>query len=77
MAQRRHLLTELRKAKGTLQDVSSELGISKTYLRMIENGTHKPGRDVMIRMSNYFKQPMSALFPDLFSDEPANLLRQK
>jgi len=71
MADRRRWLTELRQAKGPLSDVASDLGISKIYLRMIENGTHKPGRDVMIRMSSYFAQPIAKLFPDLFSDDHA------
>lgn len=67
MATRRQKLTEVRKERGDLGTVAAELQISKTYLRLLENGTHKPGRDVMIRISLYFNQPASVLFPDVFN----------
>ena len=66
MAARRQYLIECRQAKGSRKQVASDLCISVIYLRMIENGTHKPGRDVMIRISKYMGQPLEALFPDLF-----------
>ncbi|QHZ52202.1 helix-turn-helix transcriptional regulator [Paenibacillus larvae] len=69
MEKRRIELIECRKLKGTRDDVSSELGISNVYLRMIETGALKPGRDLMIRMSIYFGKPIDVLFPDLFIDD--------
>lgn len=69
MAQRRQQLIDCREAKGSRDQVSSELGISKVYLRMIETGAHKPGRDMMFRMSNYFEKPLNELFPDLFIND--------
>jgi putative transcriptional regulator len=66
---KRERLIEFRKAKGFRENVAAELGISEVYLRMIESGAHKPGRDVMFRMSSYFEQPLEILFPDLFGDQ--------
>lgn len=66
MPKRREHLVACREAKGTRDQVASDLDISKVYLRMLETGAHKPGRDLMIRLSNYLGQPPEALFPDLF-----------
>lgn len=66
MAMRRQHLIACREAKGSREQVASELGISKVYLRMLENGSLKPGRDLMLKMSTYFNQPLDLLFPDLF-----------
>ncbi|MEK8132936.1 helix-turn-helix transcriptional regulator [Paenibacillus filicis] len=66
---KRNYFSSCRKNKGTLSLVASELGISTVYLRMIENGTFKPGRDLMIRLSHYFDEPLEKLFPDLFENE--------
>ncbi|WP_213524244.1 helix-turn-helix transcriptional regulator [Paenibacillus sp. J31TS4] len=68
MAKKRQQLITCREAKGSRDSVCSELGISKVYLRMIENGTMKPGRDLMIRFSTYYDRPLEVLFPDLFGD---------
>ncbi|MGG1649698.1 helix-turn-helix transcriptional regulator [Paenibacillus sp. NRS-1780] len=68
-AKKRSYLSNCRKEKGTQSDVAFQLGISTVYLRMIENGTFKPGRDLMIRISNYFDEPLDLLFPDLFGKE--------
>jgi len=72
MAKRRQQLIECREAKGSRDQVASELGISKVYLRMIETGALKPGRDLMIKMSGFFEQPLDILFPDLFEGERSN-----
>ncbi|NHN33504.1 helix-turn-helix transcriptional regulator [Paenibacillus agricola] len=69
MADRRQQLIACRESKGSREEVALELGISKVYLRMIETGALKPGRDVMFRISSYCGQPLEILFPDLFSDE--------
>lgn len=71
MAKRRQRLIECREAKGTRIQVAAELGISKVYLRMIETGAFKPGRDLMIRISNFLGEPLEELFPDLFGDNQA------
>lgn len=63
---KRELLRRLRKEKGTQAKVANELGISAVYLRMIENGTFTPGRDLMFRISSYFGTPVEDLFPDYF-----------
>jgi DNA-binding XRE family transcriptional regulator len=68
---RRQFLVECRESKGTRDTVSSELGISRVYLRMLETGALKPGRDLMFRMSDYFESPIEKLFPDLFGDNRA------
>jgi len=46
--------------------VATELGISTVYVRMIENGTFTPGRDLMFKISGYFDQPIEKLFSDYF-----------
>lgn len=74
MANRRETLIQCREdmespeGTGSRDLVSSELGISKVYLRMLENGTFKPGRDLMLKISKYYKKPPEVLFPDLFED---------
>ncbi|AWP30952.1 transcriptional regulator [Paenibacillus sp. Cedars] len=57
-----------RKSKGSQSLVASELGISTVYVRMIENGTYTPGRDLMFKFSNYFGEPVEKLFPDFFDN---------
>ncbi len=68
MANKRHFFAECRKEKGTQKRVALDNGISTVYLRMIENGTFTPGRDLMFKLSNYFNQPTEKLFPDYFKD---------
>lgn len=67
MEKKRYHFRVCRKTKGTQAEVAFALGISTVYLRMIENGTFKPGRDLMIRIANYFNEPLELLFPDLFN----------
>nr|WP_145402986.1 helix-turn-helix transcriptional regulator [Paenibacillus xylanexedens] len=68
MTKKRTFFSTCRQERGTQSNVASELGISTVYLRMIENGTFKPGRDLMIRIALYFGEPIDKLFPDLFSE---------
>ncbi|MFT9370141.1 helix-turn-helix transcriptional regulator [Paenibacillus polymyxa] len=63
---KRELFSELRKQKGTQAKVATENGISEVYVRMIENGTFTPGRDLMFRLSSYFNTDATKLFPDYF-----------
>lgn len=66
MSKKRQFFYECRKLKGTQSQVAVDNNISTVYLRMIENGTFTPGRDLMFRLSNYFNQPTEKLFPDYF-----------
>lgn len=63
---KRHSFAQCRRVKGTQKKVSEDIGISTVYLRMIENGTFTPGRDLMFRLSEYFNKPVEDLFPDYF-----------
>lgn len=67
MTKKRTFFSECRKNKGTQKTVAKENNISEVYLRMIENGTFTPGRDLMFRLANYFKEPIDKLFPDFFA----------
>jgi putative transcriptional regulator len=66
---KREFFSECRKNTGTQKKVAIDLGISTVYLRMIENGTFTPGRDLMFKMSSYFSQPVDKIFPDLFEKD--------
>lgn len=66
MTKKRQYFAECRKIKGTQADVAAANGISTVYLRMIENGTYTPGRDLMFRLAAYFNEPAEKLFPDYF-----------
>lgn len=64
---KREQLIEARVIKGkSREEVAEDLIISKTYVRMLENGTVKPGRELMIRFSKYYGLGIQVLFPDLF-----------
>lgn len=64
---RRTVLIEARKNKKLTRElVSRELSISTVYLRKLENGTSKPGRDLMVRMEHYYGLSIRELFPDIF-----------
>lgn len=66
MSSKRHFFSECRKLKGTQAQVAVDNRISTVYVRMIENGTFTPGRDLMFRLSSYFQQSAEDLFPDYF-----------
>ena len=68
MATKRSFLSECRKNKGTQKKVAEDNNISTVYLRMIENGTFTPGRDLMFQLSAYFNEPVEKLFPDYFEN---------
>lgn len=69
MSKRRQELIACREKIGGRDQVAAELNISVVYLRMLETGALKPGRDLMLRISNYFEKPLEYLFPDLFSQD--------
>lgn len=65
----RKMLKKLRiKHKLTQQGLSEMLGISTVYVRKLEKGDAKPGRETMIKYENFFQIDMRKLFPDLFFD---------
>ena len=74
--QKRLLLTELRKADGTQQDVAKKLGISRAYLGMLEVGSRNPTVKLMAKIERYFGIPASKLFPDLFFEVKCNKTKQ-
>lgn len=73
MADKRVYFRELRKRKGTQSEVADCIGISTVYLRMIENGTFTPGRDLMFKFSNYFGESPEKLFPDYFANDSVSV----
>ncbi|AMX01124.1 hypothetical protein ATY39_14100 [Rummeliibacillus stabekisii] len=61
------MLKQLRKDKNlTQQELAEEIGISSIYVRKIEKGAVKPGRETLILYENYFGISMRELFPDIF-----------
>lgn len=66
MMKRERLIQERTKRKMSRALVAESLGISEVYVRMIENGTVKPGRDTMIRFSEFFEIGLKTLFPEFF-----------
>lgn len=66
MQKKRIFFSECRKKKGKQKEVAKDLGISEVYVRMIENGTFAPGRDLMFKISKYFNEPIESLFSDFY-----------
>lgn len=63
----RKLLKQLRVSKNlTQQELADELGISAIYVRKIEKGVVKPGRETLIAYEAFFEKSMKDLFPDIF-----------
>jgi len=64
---KRTKIIEVRNRLGkTQRQVAADLGVSEIYIRKLEAGASSPGRDMMIKMQQYYKLPMERLFPDLF-----------
>lgn len=63
---RERLIKERTKRSKTQAQVASELNISNVYVRKIEAGTVKPGRDTMIKFASYYRLSVQTLFPDIF-----------
>jgi transcriptional regulator with XRE-family HTH domain len=63
----RELLKEKRKQQGKTQaEIASKIGISTVHYRHIETGHVAPGRDLMIKIQNYYGVPAHKLFKDIF-----------
>lgn len=65
---RERLIQERNKKRKKRSDIAIELEISEVYVRKIESGSVKPGRDTMIKFSNYYELGIKTLFPDIFFD---------
>lgn len=63
---RERLILERNKRKKTQSEVALELGISEVYVRKLESGSVKPGRDTMLKFENYYGLGSKKLFPDIF-----------
>lgn len=63
---RNRLIDERQKRKKSRKTVAAELEISLIYVRKIENGQAKPGRDLMLKFEQYYGLGMKTLFPDIF-----------
>lgn len=67
VALERQLLKQLRvNKKLTQQELAEILGISSVYVRKIEKGVVKPGRETLISYETFFNRSMKELFPDIF-----------
>lgn len=63
---RERLISERGKKKKTQAEVAKDLGISQVYVRKLESGSVKPGRDTMLKFENYYGLGAKKLFPDIF-----------
>ncbi|WP_018131375.1 helix-turn-helix domain-containing protein [Effusibacillus pohliae] len=52
----------------TQEQVAMQLGISTIYLRKLEGGQSKPGRETMLKLERFYGVPARELFPDIFSE---------
>ena len=67
---KREFLILARKRKKVSQHQAAEdIGISEIYLRKLEAGTSKPGRNTLVKIEQYYGQSMRELFPDIFMPE--------
>ena len=64
---RREMLINVRLSYGkTQKEVARDLKISTIYIRKLETGNSKPGRETMLKLENYYGVSMRELFPDIF-----------
>ncbi|WHH59119.1 helix-turn-helix domain-containing protein [Petroclostridium sp. X23] len=66
----RQYLIKLRKEiKKTQLDVSTDLGISRAFYAMIENGTRNPNLNLANNIAQYFNDDVNKIFFDDKSNE--------
>ncbi|MFB9330066.1 helix-turn-helix transcriptional regulator [Paenibacillus aurantiacus] len=61
---------EERQRKGTQLRVATDLGVTETFLRMLENGQAAPSVPLMFKASRYFNVDVYELWPDLAGERP-------
>lgn len=66
---RKRLIVERNKKRKTQSEVAQDIGISAVYVRKLESGSVKPGRDTMLKFENYYGLGSKKLFPDIFFNE--------
>lgn len=63
---RDRIIQERKKRKMKQSELAKALGISEIYVRKIESGTVKPGRDTILKFEAFYKIGQKTLFPDIF-----------
>jgi putative transcriptional regulator len=63
---RERLIKERKKKKLSQAELADKLEISEVYVRKIEAGTVKPGRDTMLKFEQFYGIGIKTLFPDIF-----------
>lgn len=63
---RERIIQERVKRKLKRFELAEALGISEIYVRKIESGTVKPGRDTILKFESFYKVGQKTLFPDIF-----------
>ncbi|SDJ59243.1 helix-turn-helix transcriptional regulator [Paenibacillus naphthalenovorans] len=58
---------QLRRMRGTQEQVGRDNGVTGTTIRYIENGQIVPSGKLMLRLAKYFGEPVEELFPDVSS----------
>lgn len=70
----RHRITELREAKGVSKaHLARRLGVCAAHMTLLEQGKRAPSGELMLRMAQYFKCSVEAIFqiaPDRTQTEP-------
>ncbi|KAF6591026.1 helix-turn-helix transcriptional regulator [Paenibacillus sp. EKM205P] len=61
----RHRLKELRKKKGTQEQVGLALGVTGTMIRLVENGYTTGSGNLMLRLCGYVGGTVEECFPDV------------
>jgi len=63
---RERLILERKKRNKTQAEIAEALGISEVYVRKLESGCVKPGRDTMLKFEAFYNLGLKKLFPDIF-----------
>ena len=63
---RNRLVGERTKRNLTQADLAEKIDISTIYVRKLESGSVKPGRETMIKYEKFFGLSSKTLFPDIF-----------
>ena len=58
-------LSELRQRAGTQRKVAADLGISETYLRLLEKGRANPSVELLFKAAGYFGTDVYDCWDDL------------